>query len=179
MSRQGHFVFRHLSLRPPGRWEKEVVLSQAQWKVFQTISGFLVRGVRSLFYWRREGWPPWQDIVVCLPELLSDRCELGGDTGCGRGQNSSLVEFICNVLHIRDTLQKQNTPIVSVRHVNTELWHLWLMNVVWIENNKHAWVNKCQGGTIDHSKHTAIWSLACFVCWLIRNHYENGSHASL
>lgn len=43
-------LFSPNSLRPPGRWEKEVVLSQAQWKVFQTISGFLVRGVRSLFY---------------------------------------------------------------------------------------------------------------------------------
>lgn len=39
----------HLPLCAAGRWEKEVELSRAWWKVFQTISGFLVRGVRSLF----------------------------------------------------------------------------------------------------------------------------------
>lgn len=75
----------------------------------------------------------WSEIIVLVKEgrggswddscgrTLLSGCKLGGDTGCGRGQNSSLDGFICTALHIGDTLQKQNAPIVSVVHVNIEL----------------------------------------------------------
>ncbi len=76
-------------------------------------------GVRSLFY--GGGDDPHGEDVVRQSEQLSDCCELGGDTGCGRGQNSSLDGFICPALHFRDTLREQNTPIVSAKHVNIEL----------------------------------------------------------
>lgn len=112
MSHQGHFVFPQLSPSSGSMGKRSCAQSSTVEGISnnQRIPG---TGSEIIVLLKEGGMTP-------VAEPLSDRCELGGDTGCVRGQNSSLDEFICNALHIRDTLQ-QNTPIVSVRHVNTEL----------------------------------------------------------
>lgn len=78
-----------------GRWGKSD-LDPQKWKVFQTISGFLLSGWDHCFMERqRMGslvtsvWP----LVFRLPERLSRRSAFGGNAGSGKGQKSSWTDL--------------------------------------------------------------------------------------
>lgn len=93
---QGHFI----SPSAIFFWMGKCDLSPQEWKVFKTISGFLVSGWDHCFRERQRvkgesergrvaGVTPVWRVVFRLPERLSRQTALGGNAGSGKGQNSS------------------------------------------------------------------------------------------
>lgn len=132
--------FPPLTFFPPIFWMGKSDLSPQEWKVFKTISGFLVSGWDHCFRERQQVKRDWEQgmegsggnpcVSNCFPFASATQQAECSRRKCCLWQRSEFLPdgFICIALHFRT--RNKTFPLCGWRLLYTAVYwkHLWMMN---------------------------------------------------